>query len=301
MTGAVANQILVIFILIGFGFFLKKIKMMEEGFTKTASDLIVHVTLPLLVVASMDREFSLEYAKNAILLFLIGGIMYLTHFLVGKFLAIFVEEHSKNIYTYMVVFGNVGFLGYPVARIAFGEIGVFYAAFFNLWFQLLNWTLGIKLMSKEKVSLKRLLTTPGLLAILFGLLLFFTPLKLPLVLKTAFSMVGEVSTPLSMFLIGAFIAEAKFSDFVGNLNLYLTALLKLAVCPFIMFLILLPFDLEHITKVLPIMMSGMPSGINAAIFAKKFGSNYKLASQGVIISTAFSLVTLPILMSILLK
>ncbi len=300
MTDVVANQISIIFILIGFGFFLKKIGMITEGFTKTGSDLMVHVTLPLLVVVSMDREFSPSDAENGLLLFAIGAIMYIIHILLGKLLSMQVERENRDLYSYMIIFGNVGFLGYPLMRIAFGEIGVFYAAFFNLWFQILNWTLGIKLMSGAQMNLKRVFTTPGVLAIFAGLFLFFTPFTLPSVIRSALSMIGDVSTPLSMFLIGSFLAEAKLSDFVANPKLYLAAAVKLVVAPALMFLVLSFFKLEQVVETMPVLMSAMPTGINAAIFAKKFGRNYKLASQGVVVSTAFSLITLSALMSLLL-
>lgn len=301
MAGVVANQISIIFILISFGFLLKKIGMITEDFTKSASDLIVHITLPFLVLVSMDREFSASHAKNGFLLLVIGAAMYTIHFLLGKLFSLNVERENKGLFMYMIVFGNVGFLGYPLMKIAFGEIGVFYAAFFNLWFQLLNWTLGIKLMSGTQMSLKKVFTTPGLLAIFAGLILFLTPLRLPSILKSAFSMIADISTPLSMFLIGAFLAEAKLSDFAASPRLYITAFAKLILAPVLMFLFLMPFELQYVVKTMPVLMSAMPTGINAAIFARKFNRDYKLASQGVVLSTALSLATLSILMSLLVK
>ncbi len=65
-----------IFFLIGFGYFLRKINVMNDGFTKGATDLIIYVTLPAMVLSSMDRDFSRELASNGMIIFLLGALMY---------------------------------------------------------------------------------------------------------------------------------------------------------------------------------------------------------------------------------
>ncbi len=298
----IVNQVLMIFFLIGFGYFLRKIKIMNDGFTKGATDLIVYVTLPAMVLASMDRDFSKELASNGMMIFLFGALMYSV---LAALAFIFVKlrkinSQDKGVYLYMVIFGNVGYLGYPIAKIAFEDLGVFYAAFFNIWFQILTWTLGVKLMSKNKIRISRLILNPGLSATLLGVMIFFFSWDIPVVLKGTLETVGSMTVPLAMFIVGAFLADAKLSDFLTRVDLYLASILKLVLGPVVVALILYKIDLPLIIKSIPIIMSGMPSGVNTAIFAKMFDRDYKLASQGVVLSTALSLITLPILMTLVL-
>jgi len=72
------------------------------------------------------------------------------------------------------------------------------------------------------------------------------------------------------------------------------------VMPLAMMLIMMPFKITSTVKVIPVVMSGMPAGVNTAIFARKFGRNYHLASQGVVLSTAISLLTIPILLLVVM-
>lgn len=288
--------------MIGFGYFLRKINVMNDGFTKGATDLIIYVTLPAMVLSSMDRDFSRELASNGMIIFLLGALMYAV---LAVFGFVFVQlrninTQDKGVYLYMVIFGNVGYLGYPIAKIAFDDIGVFYTAFFNIWFQLLTWTLGVKLMSKSKIRISKLILNPGLCATLLGVMIFFFSWDLPVVVKGTLETIGGMTVPLAMFVVGAFLADAKFSDFLTKIDLYLASILKLCVGPLIMALILYKTNLPLIIKSIPIMMSGMPSGVNTAIFAKMFDRDYKLASQGVVLSTALSLISLPILLTLLL-
>lgn len=297
MTQVVLNQVLAIFLLTGFGFVLKKIKLLNDGFTKASSDLIIYVTLPAMIISSMDRDFSKDVAATSLQVFLTGAIMYAYTILLAFLFASLrkFDDSRRGVYMYMVIFGNVGYLGYPIMNVLYGEMGVFYSAVFNIWFNVLTWTIGVSIMAKGKLSVRKILINPGLLSTLFGLLLFLTPLRLPSLVKFVLDNVGSMTTPLAMFLVGAFLAEARMKDFVAAMDLYLASFLKLIAAPALVYVSMKYFHLPTIVKVLPVVMAGMPSGVNTAIFARMFDKDYKLAAQGVVLSTALSMVSLPVL------
>lgn len=298
------NQIAVLFILIALGFLLRKRNLISNEFTKSASDLVIYVTLPSMIVASMDRDFSATLIKTGFSIFLCGSLMYVllivSAFTFSRLRKI--EDGDRQVYEFMMIFGNVAYLGYPVLKIMFGEMGVFYGSFLNIWFNILVWTLGIKLMHKDqrKIDFFRAFLNPGLIAIGLGMIVFVFPVDIPQALKTTLNILGEMTVPLCMLLIGAFMTEARFKDFLANKNLYLFSLTKLVVMPLVMMLIIMPFKITSTVKVIPVVMSGMPAGVNTAIFARKFGRNYHLASQGVVLSTAISLLTIPILLLVVM-
>lgn len=298
------NQIAVLFILIALGFLLRKRNLISNEFTKSASDLVIYVTLPSMIVASMDRDFSAALIKTGFSIFLCGSLMYVllivSAFTFSRLRKI--EDGDRQVYEFMMIFGNVAYLGYPVLKIMFGEMGVFYGSFLNIWFNILVWTLGIKLMHKDqrKIDFFRAFLNPGLIAIGLGMIIFVFPVDIPQALKTTLNILGEMTVPLCMLLIGAFMTEARFKDFLANKNLYLFSLTKLVVMPLVMMLIMMPFKITSTVKVIPVVMSGMPAGVNTAIFARKFGRNYHLASQGVVLSTAISLLTIPILLLVVM-
>ena len=298
------NQIAVLFILIALGFLLRKRNLINNEFTKSASDLVIYVTLPSMIVASMDRDFSAALIKTGFSIFLCGSLMYVllivSAFTFSRLRKI--EDGDRQVYEFMMIFGNVAYLGYPVLKIMFGEMGVFYGSFLNIWFNILVWTLGIKLMHKDqrKIDFFKAFLNPGLIAIGLGMIIFVFPVDIPQALKTTLNILGEMTVPLCMLLIGAFMTEARFKDFLSNKNLYLFSLTKLVVMPLVMMLIMMPFKITSTVKVIPVVMSGMPAGVNTAIFARKFGRNYHLASQGVVLSTAISLLTIPILLLVVM-
>lgn len=73
-------------------------------------------------------------------------------------------------------------MGYPVVELIIGKEGVFYSAVFNIWFNVLTRTVGVRIMSHEAcLSRKKGLLNPGTIAVFVGLVLFFTPLRLPFI------------------------------------------------------------------------------------------------------------------------
>jgi len=101
--------------------------------------------------------------------------------------------------------------------------------------------------------------------------------------------------------VGAFLAEAHLKDFVAEIDLYLASILKLIAAPVLVYLSVRHLNVSTIVKVLPIVMAGMPSGVNTAIFARMFDKDYKLAAQGVVLSTALSMISLPVLILMVVK
>lgn len=303
MTDVVLNQVLAIFLLTAFGFALKKINLLSDGFTRSSSDLIIYVTLPAMIISSMDREFSREVARTSLQIFLMGAIMYACSTLLAFLLAHLrrFEEHQRGVYMYMIIFGNVGYLGYPIMNAIYGDVGIFYSAVFNIWFNVLTWTLGVSILARGRLNVRSMFINPGLLSTLFGLFIFLTPLRLPGLIKSVLDSVGSMTTPLAMFLVGAFLAEAKLKDLVAQIDLYLASILKLIATPALVFLLIKNFHLPEIVKALPVLMAGMPSAVNAAVFARMFDRDYRLAAQGVVLTTALSMISLPVLILLTLK
>lgn len=299
----IANQISIFLILIVVGILARKLNLIGKTFNKQLSDLILYVTLPALIIVSMNFDFSGELLANAMKVFAMGPLMYGLLLLVAWIFSGSVKGNNKEkaIFKYMIIFGNVGYIGYPVASLVFGKPGVFYAAILNIWFQALTWTLGVALVNgtKGKQSAKKIFINPGVISIAMGFLLFLVSIKLPSFLQQSLELLGNTTTPMSMIIIGATIAEAKITYVFKDLRLTAYSIIKLAVVPFGMYLLLLPFDLSPIVRGIPIILSAMPAAANVSVFAMKYDSDYILGSRGIVVSTILSLISIPVLLSLL--
>ncbi|MTI65543.1 MAG: AEC family transporter [Firmicutes bacterium] len=299
----IASQVSVLFILLGIGLILKKVNLITDELNKGLSSLIIYATLPALIITSMNYEFSKDMFTNGMKVLGIGFFVYLFVLLLGFiFSKVFhIENPQKGVYLFLLMFSNVGFMGYPITEVVFGKIGVFYAAIFNIWFNILIWTLGVLLLNPKKknnLNFKSLLN-PGTISLFIGFFLFIFSLKLPKPLFMALDSLGKATTPLAMMVVGSLLGDVKISNIIKNKKLLIVSLLRLIIIPLTVLLLLLPFNLEETIMGVIVLIVSMPSAANAAIFARRYDSDYSLASQGVFITTLFSIVSIPLIIFIM--
>jgi predicted permease len=250
----------------------------------------------------MNYEFDPELMINSIYL-LVSGILfyplaYIVAKLVGKLLN--VGEDKLGVYEFLMIFGNVGFMGYPVMRVLYGEIGIFYAAMFNFSFNLYIWTLGVYLIKKgsgEGVS-ARLLINPGTLAVSLGFALFGFSIQLPRVLQLVLESVGGTTTPLSMIVICMILGTSSGFKWIKNWRLILSSVIRLLIIPLLVLGIVWFVPMPSMLKGFILILTGMPSAALAAIFSHKYGADHELASRGILLTTFLSLWTIPFLIYI---
>ncbi|MCT4663438.1 MAG: AEC family transporter [Tissierellales bacterium] len=296
------EQIFMLFILIGLGVVLQRSKLVSAEFSKGLSTFVLYVSLPALIIKSMNYEFDPELMINSIYL-LVSGILfyplaYIVAKLVGKLLN--VGEDKLGVYEFLMIFGNVGFMGYPVMRVLYGEIGIFYAAMFNFSFNLYIWTLGVYLIKKgsgEGVS-ARLLINPGTLAVSLGFALFGFSIQLPRVLQLVLESVGGTTTPLSMIVIGMILGTSSGFKWIKNWRLILSSVIRLLIIPLLVLGIVWFVPMPSMLKGFILILTGMPSAALAAIFSHKYGADHELASRGILLTTFLSLWTIPFLIYI---
>ena len=109
----------------------------------------------------------------------------------------------KSALQYVTVFSNCGFMGFPVLQSIYGSIGVFYGSMYNIPFSVLTPLYGILVFSgkSDREGIKKILVHPVILSVAVGMALFLFRLKLPAPLYNAASMVGSMTSPLSMLIV----------------------------------------------------------------------------------------------------
>ena len=297
-------QISVLFILIIVGYIARKKDLLDEDCTSKISSLIMSIFLPSMIISSMQIKYSNEMINKIVSLLIISIIMYLTSVVISYLLKFILKsEKDLGIYQYVIVFSNVGFMGYPVIEAVLGKDAIFYTAIFNLPFNLLTFTLGTYLLSKGQdnysFSLKFLIS-PVIIAVFIGLCLFVFSIKLPLILNIPLEMLGDITTPLSMLVIGSLLASSSAVECFMNKKLYFVTLIRLIILPLVIYFMLKNRVSDNMLFSIPIVISAMPAAANTAIMADEFGANKSLASQSVFFTTLFSVVTIPLISALLL-
>lgn len=300
------NQISVLFLLIITGFVIRKKNIVSRSFQKELSTLVLHVTLPAFIISSMNFTFSEEVLKDIGMILVISFATYIIALLLSypitKLLG--VSGKKRDIYQYLCIFANVGFMGYPVLELIAGKQAVFYGAIYNLPFNLFVWTIGISIMMRhkneeEKVHPLKNIVNPGFIAVMIGFFFYLTPFSIPTAINDTLAMIGKTTTPLSMMFIGFVLSELTLKEFKGDMKEYLLIAYRLVITPLLSFSILYTLGFRGLLLIVPVVLAGMPAAANTAIFAARCDNDAKLASKMIFVSTLLSMLTIPILMQLL--
>lgn len=297
----VINQVIILFLIIGVGYYAKKRNIINEEINKGLTRLLLEVTLPLMIVVSFNYSFSQDIMKNMITLFLYSWGIHVFLIFLGYILYRKKVEGKREVLRFSTVFSNCGFIGYPVLGSLYGNMGVLYAAIFNIPFNILTWTFGVMLFTGDKNSknFKKVFLNPGIISVLIGLTLFMFSVEIPQYIYSSFKLVGDMTTPLSMIIIGSMLAEVKFKEVFKDMSLYSISLVRLILVPALTYLLLFLIKAEPMLRNIAVMVEAMPVAATTAIFAEAFDKEAKFASQIVFVTTLFSVATIPFIITYL--
>ncbi|HIX57873.1 MAG TPA: AEC family transporter [Candidatus Anaerobiospirillum pullistercoris] len=315
------GQMGVLFILVIIGFICHKLKIMSVSLDRSLSVLIINVTAPAIILSSVMGD-TLPAREEILPVLLIGTMTLVIMLVAGCIFARLLHSQQEGIYRFMFAFGNINFIGIPVVAALFGNYAIFYISVLTIPFNLLVFLLGqifIRSCKVEpdpdttpefkaedlpprakRISLNwRMILSPALCSTYIVIALVYFQIKTPALIGQAFSLVGQMTIPASLLVIGSTLAEIKVLEMLGSWRIYVMSGLKLLGIPCLIYGIymLSPFDHKY-TDVL-VILSAMPVASYGTMICLKEGIDPKVMSQGTFMSTLLSVFTIPILALIL--
>ena len=201
----------------------------------------------------------------------------------------------RRVLRFSMIFCNVGFMGIPLVEGIVGSEGVLYGSFFIAVFNIFCWTYGYVMMGGGKVRLKALLLNPGVIGIVIGLPLYLLDVPVPALIERPIELISALNTPLAMIVVGGYIAQVKLRAFVSDLAVYKMAVLRLVVAPLLYLALVWLLRPDETLLMSTVIQAATPVAANCVLFAVQYGSDAELASKSVAVSTALSVVTIPLL------
>ena len=284
------------------GYLAVRIRLVGPAFKSQLSRFVIYMIQPFMILASvLDTDHLLTNLQ----------VLQLTGMAVGCYLVLIplslllapllrIPADDVRTYRFLLIFSNLGFMGFPVVRALFGESAVFYISIFVLVFQLVLYTYGAALLSGGRGRFRwKLFLQPMILAALLAFVIYMTNLQIPAAVSEVVQYLGDVSTPMCMVVIGCTLAEVPWRAIIGNWRLYAVALLKMVVIPIAGYLLVSPWLTNDLLLGILIVVLSMPVAANASMMTLEYGGNEKLAASGVFLTTILSIFTIPAIMWLL--
>jgi len=297
----VANQLLVMLIVIALGYIAKKKNILNENGDGILSALVVNITSPFLIVYSMSNSFGAKGLKDAVIIAVVSICILLFSWAISKIIVLFkfYTKDEQIIYRLSIIFSNASYVGFPLCYGLFGEKGLFYACIYSSVQDIFFWSAGVAVTTGKAGSAKlKGLINPNIIAILAGVVLILSGIKLPDFAQNAFSTVGNATIPLALMLVGSGFCNATLKLSSAK-KVILPCLIKLVAVPAIVGIALLPVNMEPVIKGVLMIEISMPCAASIVVLAKNYGRDYGIASAIVMIMTVLSIITIPLLVFVI--
>lgn len=301
MNYTAINEVIILSLIMISGTFARKKNIIKKETTNEFSNLLINITLPALLLSCFNYTYSAKMLTEIKRIFIYSFIINLAIIFLSKFLTLKYDKESSKIIRFATTFSNSGFMGYPVLQGLFGKIGIFYGAIFNMVMNIVMFSLGIMIYSgKGNIrDMKGVALNPAVIFTTLGFIMFMFSIKLPYALNMAVSEIGAMTTPLSMIIVGAMLAEIKFKDIFRGTVVYYLCFLRLILAPILSIIILKLIKADSLMLQISVVIEAMPVAVLSPILAQKYNSDKELASRSVFITTIVSMITIPIIISVL--
>lgn len=282
------------------GFILRKQRVIDERTERTLTEILLQAVLPFSIIASSQYTFSLELVRGMIAVAVFATLYYCILLTIMRLFMrskpAFRSDDARVMWT-TIIFANTGFLGLPLMSSMFGDGGLLLGAIYNIMFNMFFYTFGVHTLSKSKFKPRELILNPVTSASILAIILFIIPWRMPLFVSNTINLVGDMTIPLSMIIVGSILSTIDLRRFF-NFKSFAVSLFRLLILPGIAFVALLLLGslvtISKETASVIVLMTAMPCGIINVLVAERENRSPKLASGAVIMSFACMLVTLPI-------
>ena len=287
-------------ILVVVGYAAHRLGYIGGDFDKKLSGFIVDFTCPALILSSVMGE---RLPDRHLILPLLG-IGFLTYFLLS-FAGIYLprlitkKKQDEGILGFAMMFGNVGFIGYPIVASIFGPEAVFYAAILNVPNTLCVFTIGNTLLHGGRVKSHfdyRILYCPAMIAAYIAMLIVATGFdQTPEIVSSPLTLLGNITIPGALLIIGSSMASLPVRKMAGDMSVYLTTALRLVVLPLLVHLVFTAIGFQPFSVAVNTIIISMPVATYGTIFCLKEGIDVTVMTEVTFVSTIASIVTVPLL------
>lgn len=295
-----------LFALVVVGYVAGKIGYLGGDFDRQLSRLVINITCPALILSSAmtgelpDRRFILPLLLISVVTYVVlAGVAFVLPRYLTK------RRTDEGAIGFALMFGNVGFMGYPVVASIFGHEAVFYAAVLNVVNTFAVFTIGTVLITgksdveSQRFEKKVLYSTPMLAAYLTMLIVALEIDNIPAYVSQPLTMLGNITVPAALLIVGSSMSNLPLRAMLGNRTVYATTLFRLLLLPIAVYYMTLALGFSPFVVNINTVVIAMPVATYGTILCLKYGRDTTMITEVTFITTLLSMLTIPALVMLL--
>ena len=298
----VFQEMLVILFGMAMGYLAHRLGYLGGETDQKLSKIILNITMPCLIVASVATGDELPGAAEILSVLKVAAVFYGMELLLSAVVPRLLggTDKQKGVWRYTLVFPNMAFIGYPVAVALFGPEALFYAVILVLPFNLLAYSLGpLMLAGRAKLRWQQL-TSPCIIASVIALVVALGHIRLPAIVGECAGFVGNLTTPLSLLVVGSLLAGLTVGKVFASPRLWALTAVRLLVLPALLWLLLGWMNVEPpMVAGIAVILMAMPTAVNGSMLSMEYGGDTECMAQITFLTTLVSIITIPVVSALL--
>lgn len=305
-TSLIFTAIMPIFLIIGSGFFCRRIGWLNEEADRSLMSVVVNLLYPTFIFSHIIGNEALKQPSNLLLPPLVGITTVVAGFAITMLLARRLKiGNQKECRTFAFTTGlyNYGYFPVPIIALLFNHETTGVLLVHNVGVEIAMWSLGVGFIlsaNDPKPAWRRILSAPVIsILIAVPLNLLGIDAYLPNFVFEAIDLLGQCAIPIGLLLIGA-----TFADLARGVKLttrahipILAVLLRMGAYPALFLLIAYILPLSTELKQVVIVQAAMPCAVFPIVLARHYDGSPEVALKIVLGTTIVSLVTIPLWLS----
>lgn len=286
------------------GYIMIKTKAAKPEAIPAFAKLLMYVCQPCLTLYTFTKvSYSKALFTEMVIFFLFtlvlqGGILLLVNRVLRK-----KQDVRYRVCTVGMAFGNVGFIGVPLLESILPGYpkAVIFSSMFMLSMNILGWTVASALIANDKkyISIKKVFLNPTVLILVLALPLFFTHSELPAQLGTSVNLMGKMTTPLCMLIMGMRLATVNMKQIFMDRLQYITVAMKQLAMPLLALCLMQLLPVDENFKITMFVLCSCPVASVVLNFAEMLGEGQETAANDVLLGTMLSVFTIPLMILVL--
>lgn len=306
------KQVFSMFLMILAGFVLTRAGIIKMEAKQHFSDLLLYLVIPCMVLNSYMAEHDASMVKTLFFSYGLSIVMIFVGVLLTDLFTLHMKNPNRPLVRFSLGYTNAAYFGFPLIQELFGDEGILYASAYVTVFNILLWTHGQWVLRQKrpgasdanasagqpaasrKGALLSIIKNPVLISVVIGLIMFSLNFRLPDIILTPMQMIGNMNTPLAMFVTGMMIAGTSLPSLFRDKLILVTSFERLIAIPAVCLVLLCALRLSGMAVQVIFLLEAAPAAAITSVFAIRDHFDEHFGAGIVVVSTIFSIITLPV-------
>lgn len=288
-----------VFLIVGLGFFLKKIKIINDNFVSISSKVVFNVSLPALIFVEIS-SIQLGKVFNPGLLLFAAAATIISFLIVWAASKLFIKE-GRDLASFLQgsIRGNFAIIGLAIIANLYGpeslgKASILLAFIIPLYNVLSVIALTVPLRKEKQMNLSgtlfEILKNPLIIAVILAVPFSWLGIELNYTVKRTVTYLSSLTLPLALIGIGGFLS---FTDIKrDSVKAFYASVIKLVLIPLVVIYAAYLRGYKGEDLGMLFILFGCPTAIASFVMAEAMGVNSKLAGNILLMTTLGSILTI---------